>query len=364
MKNYVVRVISENGRVLGLACITTDLVEEACQLHCASATASAALGRALTGGALMASLLKKDQRLALKFEGNGPLKKIIVEADHAGTVRGFAAVPDADLPPRGKKLDVSGVLGKEGFLTVIKDLGAKEPYTGIVGLRTGEIAEDLAYYFAESEQIPTAMGLGVFVEPPVRVTAAGGFLIQTLPPPDEAIVDGLVQRIGKMQSVTELLRKGHTPEEMLEMIFADIPFHYPGEKRTDLEVHLFPGEDRTGPLLSGAARACRHDRRSRRSGRDVRILPADVSLRPRQSGSASGRNEYPRLGRGIPPQHPEHTGFPASREIFRMGKSGDPPLNLPRGFCMLKGVGKVRVLRHNSLHPQARPKLSYAPTGV
>ena len=235
MKNYVVRVISENGRVLGLACITTDLVEEACQLHCASATASAALGRALTGGALMASLLKKDQRLALKFEGNGPLKKIIVEADHAGTVRGFAAVPDADLPPRGKKLDVSGVLGKEGFLTVIKDLGAKEPYTGIVGLRTGEIAEDLAYYFAESEQIPTAMGLGVFVEPPVRVTAAGGFLIQTLPPPDEAIVDGLVQRIGKMQSVTELLRKGHTPEEMLEMIFADIPFHILEKKELTLK---------------------------------------------------------------------------------------------------------------------------------
>jgi len=225
MINYMVRVISEKGNILGLACVSTDLVNEACHLHGASATASAALGRALTGGALMASLLKRGQRLALKFEGNGPLKKILVEADHDGTVRGFVGVPDVELPPRGEKLDVSGALGKEGFLTVIKDLGAKEPYNGIVKLHTGEIAEDLAYYFAESEQIPTAMGLGVFVEPSGTISAAGGFLIQTLPPPDEHLVDRLVDRLGKMPPVTQLIRGGHSPESLLEMILDGIPCH-------------------------------------------------------------------------------------------------------------------------------------------
>jgi molecular chaperone Hsp33 len=225
MKNYVVRVISEKGNILGLACVTTDLVNDACHLHGTSATASAALGRALTGSALMASLLKRGQHLALKFEGNGPLKKIIVEADNDGTVRGFVGVPDVELQPRGEKLDVSGALGKEGFLTVIKDLGAKEPYNGIVKLRTGEIAEDLAYYFTESEQIPTAMGLGVFVEPSGTVSAAGGFLIQTLPPPDEHLVDILIDRLGSMPTVTQLLRSGHSPESLLEMILEGIPFH-------------------------------------------------------------------------------------------------------------------------------------------
>ncbi|MDD5168932.1 MAG: Hsp33 family molecular chaperone HslO [Syntrophales bacterium] len=235
MNDYVVRAISEKGNILGLACITTDLVEEACRLHCAAPTASAALGRALTGGALMASLLKLGQRLAIKFEGSGPLKKIIVEADYEGTVRGFVAEPDIELPPRGEKLDVSGALGKEGFLTVIKDLGAKEPYSGIVRLRTGEIAEDLAYYFAESEQIPTAIGLGVYVEPPGRVAATGGFLIQTLPPPDEALVDQLVERISAMESVTQLLRRGQTPEDILGSIFASIPFRIMEKKKLSLK---------------------------------------------------------------------------------------------------------------------------------
>jgi len=137
MKNYLVRVISDTLNVLGLACVTTDLVNEACRLHGTSATASAALGRALTGGALMAALLKDGQRLALKFEADGPLKKIIVEAECTGTVRGFVGVPDVDVPLKEGKLDVKAALGRNGFLTVIKDIGIKEPYSGIVQLRTG-----------------------------------------------------------------------------------------------------------------------------------------------------------------------------------------------------------------------------------
>jgi molecular chaperone Hsp33 len=225
MKNYLVRVISDTLNVLGLACVTTDLVNEACRLHGTSATASAALGRALTGGALMAALLKDGQRLALKFEADGPLKKIIVEAECTGTVRGFVGVPDVDVPLKEGKLDVKAALGRNGCLTVIKDIGLKEPYSGIVQLRTGGIAEDIAFYFVESEQIPSAVGLGVFVEPHGDITAAGGYLIQTLPPSDEAMVDQLVTRLEGMLSVTQLLRSGKSPEDMLEIIFEGITYH-------------------------------------------------------------------------------------------------------------------------------------------
>jgi molecular chaperone Hsp33 len=225
MKNYFIRTMTQDGRILGLACTTTDLVETAARLPNTAPTASAALGRALTGGALMAALLKKDQRLALKFAGDGPLQRIIVEADRSGNVRGFVGNPDADLPPRAGKLDVSGVVGKSGFLTVIKDLGGKENYQGIVSLRSGEIAQDLAYYFAESEQIPSAIGLGVFVETDGSISAAGGFLIQSFPPADEGTVEALMGRLEKLPPVTQILRRGGTPETILESIFADIPYH-------------------------------------------------------------------------------------------------------------------------------------------
>jgi molecular chaperone Hsp33 len=225
MKNYMVRVITNTLNVLGLACVTTDLVNEACRLQGTSPTASAALGRALTGGALMASLLKDGQSLALKFEADGPLKKIIVEAESSGAVRGFVGVPDADVPLKEGKLDVPGALGRNGFLTVIKDTGLKELYNGIVQLRTGGIAEDIAFYFTESEQIPSAVGLGVFVEPTGDISAAGGFLVQTLPPSDEQIVDTLVTRLEGLPPVTQNLRSGKTPEDMLEIIFEGIPYH-------------------------------------------------------------------------------------------------------------------------------------------
>lgn len=224
MKNYVTRVISEQANVIGLACVTTELVNEACRLHGAYPTASAALGRALTGGALMASLLKLGQRLALKIEGNGPLRKIIVEADSAGCVRGFVGVPEVDLPPRNGKFDVSGAVGTEGILTVIKDTGRRELYNGVVKIRTGEIAEDIAYYYAESEQIPTAVALGVYMEPNLEITAAGGFLVQSLPPADENMIDRLIGNIGKLPPYTQMLLAGLSPESILEAIFNGVPF--------------------------------------------------------------------------------------------------------------------------------------------
>jgi molecular chaperone Hsp33 len=225
MNDYLVRIISPDANVLGLACVTTGLVNHACRLHGTHPTASAALGRALTGGALMGALLKNDQRVGLKIEGGGPLKKIIVEADNFGTVRGFVGVPEVDLPPKNGKIDVAGAIGHAGFLTVIKDLGLKKPYEGIVQLRTSEIAEDIAFYFAESEQIPSAVSLGVYVAPDAAVSAAGGFLIQALPPSDDNVIDTLIGQIGSIPPVSEFYREGKTPEDLLTMIFNEIPFH-------------------------------------------------------------------------------------------------------------------------------------------
>jgi molecular chaperone Hsp33 len=168
--------------------------------------------------------MKTGQRVGLRFEGSGPLRKIVVEADSNGAVRGCVGVPDVHMVTAEGKLDVGGALGRAGFLTVTKDLGLKEPYKGMVQLYTSEIAEDIAYYLTESEQIPSAVGLGVFVQPDNSVSASGGFLIQSLPPADERVIDMLMERIGGMPPVTQFLREGGTPETLLESLFADIPF--------------------------------------------------------------------------------------------------------------------------------------------
>ncbi len=231
MKDYLVRAITKSGNIRGLACISTRLVADAATRQSAFPTAAVALGRALTGGALMGALLKGEQRVALKFEGNGPLRKILVEADGEGNVRGFVAVPQVELAPRNGKFDVAGALGRAGFLTVTKDLMMKEPYRGIVQLHTSEIAEDLAYYLTESEQTPSAVGLGVFADPE-GITAAGGFLIQSLPPAtaqrdsekEPEVIEKLVGRIQNLPPVTEFVRGGNTPENLLDLIFADIPY--------------------------------------------------------------------------------------------------------------------------------------------
>jgi molecular chaperone Hsp33 len=220
----MVRIISRTENIRALACVTTGLVEEARRRHDCWPAAAAALGRALTGGALLGAMLKSGQRLALKFEGNGPLKKIIVEAESNGVVRGYVAEPHVHMVNDEGKLDVCGAVGRAGFLTVTKDLGLKEPYRGTVQLYSSEIGEDIAYYLTGSEQIPSAVGLGVFVEPDNNVSAAGGFLIQTLPPADDNVVDRLMEHIEQLPPITQLLRRGETPERLLEMLFSGIPY--------------------------------------------------------------------------------------------------------------------------------------------
>ncbi len=221
--DYLVRIITKDGSIRALACVTTGLTGELCRRHGTWPTASAALGRALTGGALMGALLKTGQRVGLRFEGNGPLKKILVEADANGAVRGCVGNPEVNPLREDGKLDVAAAIGNAGLLTVTKDLGLKEPYTGTVLLYTSEIAEDLAYYLTDSEQVPSAVGLGVYVEPDGAIAAAGGFLIQSLPPHNDEAVDRLMERIASMPSVTELLRQGKNPEELLEYLFEGIP---------------------------------------------------------------------------------------------------------------------------------------------
>ena len=224
MTDYLVRILAKSGNVRGLACVTTSLVDEVCKRHGTLPTATAALGRALTGGALLGAMLKTGQRTALRFEGNGPLKKILVEADSDGSVRGYVGDPKVQLQRADGGLDVAQALGRAGFLTVAKDLGMKEPYRGMVQLYSSEIAEDLALYLLESEQIPSAVGLAEFIEPDGTVSTAGGFLIQAVPPVDPEVVDGLMARIQTLPPLSVLLKGGKTPEEILELIFAEIPF--------------------------------------------------------------------------------------------------------------------------------------------
>ena len=178
----------------------------------------------------MAALLKEGQRVALKFEGNGPVGKIIVEAESSGHVRGYVSNPWVEIEPREGKLDVAGAVGKSGTLLVIKDLGLRDPYNGMVPLYSGEVAEDLAYYFTESEQIPSAVGLGVFVNNEGLVRAAGGFLLQSFPPRNHRLIEKLVQKIEKMPTVTEILREGKGPSDILNIIFQGIPYDLLEEK--------------------------------------------------------------------------------------------------------------------------------------
>ena len=223
MPDTLQRVIAKSGNFFGIACDTTLLVTEACRRHDVGPTAAAALGRALTGAVMLAALLKDDQSVMLRFEGGGPLGKIITEAGYNGWARGYVAEPRADVPLRQGKIDVAAGLGQAGFLTVTKDIGMKKKYEGMVQLSTGEISEDIANYLSESEQIPSAIGLGVHLQPDGSIAAAGGFLVQSLPPADEQLIAGIERQIKGLASITEMLREGKNPGDILAILFAAIP---------------------------------------------------------------------------------------------------------------------------------------------
>ena len=227
MKDYMVRATAGDAQIRAFACTTKNLVEEARKAHNTSPVMSAALGRLLTAGTMMGSMLKGEKDLlTLQIKGDGPGGGVTVTADGNGNVKGYVDVPDVILPANARgKLDVGGAMGR-GYLQVIKDLGLKEPYVGKTELQTGEIAEDLTYYFAASEQIPSGVGLGVLMERDNTVKQAGGFIIQLMPFASEEVISRLEENLSKVAAVTQLLEAGNTPEQMLEILLEgfDIEF--------------------------------------------------------------------------------------------------------------------------------------------
>lgn len=211
----LVRGNSTDGSIRVFAAITTELVNEAHRIHNTSATASAALGRLLTGAAIMGAQLKSESdSVTLQINGEGPLGIMIAVTDSSSRVRGYAANPQADLPLNAAgKLDVGGAVGP-GFLSVVRDLGLKEPYIGRTPLVSGEIAEDMTYYFAKSEQVPTAVALGVLVDTDLTIKAAGGYMIQLMPEATEETAERLTLIIENAPSVTEMITSGMSAEDI------------------------------------------------------------------------------------------------------------------------------------------------------
>ena len=218
MNDSIIRATAAGAQIRAFAAVTTNLVEEARQRHNTSPVATAALGRLMTGAVMMGSMMKNPEDiLTVQIKCSGPIGGLTVTADSQGGVKGYAYNPDVMLPPKNGKLDVGGALG-QGVLTVIRDMGMKEPYSWQTILQTGEIAEDLTYYFATSEQIPSSVGLGVLMEGDNTVRCAGGFIVQVMPFVEDKVLDKLEENIGKIRPVTAMLDNGHTPEEMLREV--------------------------------------------------------------------------------------------------------------------------------------------------
>lgn len=234
MKDYIVRATAANSQIRAFAATTRDLVETARAAHNTSPVATAALGRLLTAGAMMGTMMKNDSDiLTIQIKCNGPIQGLTVTADVKGNVKGYVENPDVMLPPSKKgKLDVAAALDL-GVLSVIKDMGLKEPYVGQTILMTSEIAEDLTYYFATSEQVPSSVGLGVLMEKDNTVKQAGGFIVQVMPFVEDAVVEKLEANINNIESVTSMLDQGYTPEKILETVLKGMDVEFTDTMSTE-----------------------------------------------------------------------------------------------------------------------------------
>ena len=239
MSDYIVRATAANSQVRAFAAVTKETVETARKAHNTSPVATAALGRLLTAGAMMGVMMKGDKDiLTLQIQASGPLEGITVTADSQGRVKGYVGNPEVIIPANDKgKLDVAGAVGI-GLLNVIKDMGLKEPYSGQVVLQTSEIAEDLTYYFAVSEQVPSAVGLGVLMNKDNTVQQAGGFIIQVMPFAEEETIAKLEENVQKIQSVTTLLEQGHTAESLLEAVLDGFDIEFTDKVPTEFLLQL------------------------------------------------------------------------------------------------------------------------------
>lgn len=222
--SYILRGTSKNHGIRIFAADTTSMVEEARRLHNTSPVASAALGRALTASSIMGIMMKGDNdKLTLSINGKGPLGTIVCVADSKGTVKGYVSNPLVDIPSRADgKLDVGSAVGINGLVTIIKDMGMKEPYTGQYPLVNGEIAEDLTAYYAYSEQQPSAIALGVLVDVDYSIKAAGGFIVQLMPEAEEKDIDILEKNLSQITSVSHLIDDGKTSEDLINLVLKDL----------------------------------------------------------------------------------------------------------------------------------------------
>ncbi|MGN1183839.1 MAG: Hsp33 family molecular chaperone HslO [Oliverpabstia sp.] len=248
MSDYIVRATAADNQIRAFAATTKELVEYARNAHNTSPVATAALGRLLTGGAMMGVMMKGDKDvLTLQIKCSGPIGGLTVTADSKGNVKGYVNNPDVILPANEKgKLDVGKALDL-GILSVIKDMGLKEPYVGQVELKTGEIGDDLTYYFASSEQVPSAVGLGVLLEKNNTVCQAGGFIIQLMPFAEEKVIAQLEKNLAEVNSVTELLNQGMTPEMILEKLLGNLGLEI--NEKTETRFYCNCDKVRVGKVL-------------------------------------------------------------------------------------------------------------------
>ncbi len=227
--DYIVKATAAKGQIRAFAATSKDMVEYARNAHGTSPVVTAALGRLMTGAAMMGSMMKGEKDLlTVRITGDGPVGGLTVTADSMGNVKGMANVPDAILPARADgKLDVGGIIG-HGFLQVIKDQGMKEPYTSQVELQTGEVGDDLTYYFASSEQVPSAVGLGVLMNKENTVRRAGGFIVQLMPFASEETISALEKNVSGIKSVTSLLDEGLSPEDIISRVLEGLEIQFNG----------------------------------------------------------------------------------------------------------------------------------------
>ncbi|EGL81883.1 33 kDa chaperonin [Caldalkalibacillus thermarum TA2.A1] len=219
-QDYLVKALVLEGKVRVYAVRSTQVAEECRRRQDTWPTATAALGRTLSVGAMMGAMLKGEEKLTIRVAGDGPIGRIIVDANGKGEVRGFVSNPHVDLPLNDQgKLDVGGAVGAQGYLYVTRDLGLKEPYQGSSPLVSGEIGEDFTYYFAQSEQTPSAVAVGVLVNPDHSVKASGGYIIQLLPGVDDQFISQLEKRLTEIPPVSHMVDQGYTPEQMIETLF-------------------------------------------------------------------------------------------------------------------------------------------------
>ncbi len=252
MNDYLVRATGLQGKVRLFAARTTALVEEIRRRHDMFPTSTAAVGRTATAAAMMGAMLKGEEKVTIQVKGDGPIGQIVADANAKGEVRAYADNPQAHLPSNSLgKLDVAGVVGTEGFIYVIKDLGLREPYRGSVPIVSGELAEDFTYYFAKSEQTPSAVSLGVLVETDYTVKTAGGLILQLLPGLSDEEITALEKRLGAIPAVTSMLERGLTPEDMMRELVDEIS----AVERMELRFQCFCSRERVENTLVSLGKA-------------------------------------------------------------------------------------------------------------